>query len=200
MFERIQQYELIEAAGSYYRPRAYGDPQPDGTWDGWLVFFPLRGGTAVAPPDPETTQSTLEALAVWAAGLTPVYLEGALARAQILAQQTPLIARLTDAEYEALEDAQRLETAAEVERSAADLADAAATSARADAERLRLERLATEGALAATEEAAANVEAAMHEQAGRNAGAVAADGQRRRRGLRTDATPPRQTKRRSGKV
>jgi hypothetical protein len=200
MFERIQQYKLIEAGGSYYRPRAYGDPQPDGTWDGWLVFFPLRGGTAVAPPDPETTQSTLAALGVWAAGLTPVYLEGALARAQILAQQTPLIARLTDAEYEALEDAQRLETAAEVERSAADLADAAATSARADAERLRLERLATEGALAATEEAAANVEAAMHEQAGRNAGAVAPDAQRRRRGLRSDATPTRQPKRRSGKV
>ena len=61
--------------------RAYGDPQPDGSWDDWLVFFPLGRGTAIAPPSPETTQHTLADLAVWAAGLTPVYLEGALDRA-----------------------------------------------------------------------------------------------------------------------
>jgi hypothetical protein len=90
MFEHIQQYGLIDAGGIRYRPRAYGDPQPEGTWDGWLVFFPLGGGTAIAPPCPESTRSTVAALAVWAAGLTPVYLEGALARALRTAQQAPL--------------------------------------------------------------------------------------------------------------
>jgi hypothetical protein len=108
MFEHIQQYGLIDAGGIRYRPRAYGDPQPDGTWDGWVVFFPLGGGTAIAPPGPETTQSTVAALAVWAAGLTPVYLEGALARALRPAQQAPLIARLKDAEFESLDHAARM--------------------------------------------------------------------------------------------
>jgi hypothetical protein len=200
MFERIQQYELIDAAGIWYRPRIYGAPRLDGTWDGWLVFFPLSGGTAIAPSGPETTQSTVAALTLWAAGLTPVYLEGALARARGLAQQTPLIARLTDAEYEALADAQRLETAAELERTAADLDDAAASAARADAERIRRERLATEGAIAATEEAAANIEADIHEKAARDARAVAADAERRRRARQSEATPRRQTTPRGAKT
>ena len=199
MFHRIQQYELIDVGGLWYRPRAYGDPQPDGMWDGWLIFFPLGRGIAIAPPSPETTQSTVAALAVWAAGLSHVYLEGALARALGLAEQPPIIARLTDAEYEALHDAERLETAAEVERTAAELDDAAARTARIDAERLRRERLATESALAATEEEAAKVEASLHEQAARDARAVAADAARRRRSAQAEATAPTHTKRRGSK-
>jgi hypothetical protein len=198
MFHRIQQYELIDMGGRWYRPRAYGDPQPDGTWDGWIVFFPLGGGSAIAPSGPETTQSTLEALAVWAAGLTPVYLDGALAGALRLARQPPLIAQLADAEYEALGDAERLEIAAEVERTAADLDEAAASAARADAERIRRERLATERALAATEEAAAKMEADVHEQAARDARTAAADAARRRRSAQAEAPPP-PTKRSGGK-
>ena len=195
MFHRIQQYGLIEAGGLAYRPRAYGDPQPDGTWDGWLVFFPLGGGTAVAPPGPETSQSTLAALTIWASGLTPVYLDGALARALGRVTQPSLIGELTAAEYEALEDAELLETAAAVERMSADLDQAAAESARSDAERIRQKRIATEGVLAATEEAAATIEATVHEEAARDARTVAVDAARRRRSARTKATP----KRRSGK-
>ena len=153
MFQRIQQYELIADGRVWYRPRAYGDPQPDGTWEGWLVFFPLGGGTAVAPPGPETTESTLAALALWAAGLTRAYLDGALTRGLGLAEQAPLIGRLTHAEYEALEDAQRLETAAEIKRTAAEVDEAAARAARADAEQIRQERLSTEDALAAAKAA-----------------------------------------------
>ena len=41
MFHRVQQYELIAMDGRWFRPRVYGDRQPDGSWDGWLVFFPL---------------------------------------------------------------------------------------------------------------------------------------------------------------
>jgi hypothetical protein len=189
MFHRIQQYGLIDAGGLWYRPRAYGDPRSDARWEGWLVFFPLASGIAIAPPGPETTQSTLAALTRWAAGLTPVYLEGALARALAGVQQPPLIGQLTAAEYEALEDAERLETAAAVERTAADLDEAAAEAARADAERISRERLATEGALAATEEAAATIEADVHEQAARNARAIAADAARRRRSAQAEANP-----------
>jgi hypothetical protein len=187
MFHRIQQYGVIEASGLLYRPRAYGDPRSDGTWDGWLIFYPLASGTAIAPPRPETTQSTLAALTQWAAGVTPVYLEGALARALAGVQQPPLIDQLTAAEYEALEDAERLETAAAEERTAADLDEAAAEAARGDAERLSRERLSTESALAATEEAAATIEADVHEQSARGARAIAADAARRRRSAQTEA-------------
>jgi hypothetical protein len=66
--------------GVSYRVQAWGEPRDDGLWEGWLLFVPNTG----APPfrtDRETTQSTLEALAYWATGLQPVYLEGALDRA-----------------------------------------------------------------------------------------------------------------------
>ena len=108
MFHRIQQYPLTHADGRWYRPRAYGDLQPDGTWDGWLVFFPLTGGRAIAPPGPSATQRTIDALEVWAAGLGPVYLEGALARAIAVEEEPLVIGELAAAEYEALEDAERL--------------------------------------------------------------------------------------------
>ena len=199
MFEHIQQYGLIDAGGIRYRPRAYGDPQPDGTWDGWVVFSPVGGGTAIAPPGPESTQSTVAALAVWAAGLTPVYLEGALARALRTAQQAPLIARLKDAEYESLDHAERMETAAAVERTAADLDEADARTARADAERLRRERLTVEGALAAIEEEAAKIEANTHEEAARDARAIAADAKRRRRSAQAEAMSERQPQRATNK-
>jgi hypothetical protein len=199
MFHRIQQYELIYTGGRWYRPRAYGGRQPDGTWDGWLIFFPIGGGSAIAPPRPETTQSTWAVLVVWAADLTLAYLEGALARALRLAQQPLLIDQLTHAEYEALEDAERLERSAEVERTAADLDEAAASGARADAKRIRRQRLDTERALAATEEAAAKREANVLAQAAREARAVAADAARRRRSAHAKATPRTHTKRRRDK-
>jgi hypothetical protein len=186
MFQRLCQYALVEAGGQRYRPRAYGDPQADGRWEGWLIFFPLLGGEAIAPPHPETTQATWTALTTWSQGLTPVYLEGALERALIVAQQPPaIISQLAVAEYEALQDAERLETAAEMERTAADLDDAAASAVRDEADQIRRERLAAERALAAADEATANVDAAIHEQAARDARAAAAKAARRRRSAET---------------
>jgi hypothetical protein len=199
MFHRIQQYGLLYAGGVSYLPRAYGAVQADGTWEGRLVFFPIRSGTAVTPPGPETTQTTRAAVATWAAGLTTVYLEGALARALAGVEQPPPIAQLTAAEYEALDDAARLATAAAAERTAADLDDAAAEVARAEARQIRRERLATEGALAATKEAAASIEAERHEAAARDARAVAAAASRRRRSALAEADSPEPSKRRSGK-
>jgi hypothetical protein len=49
MFQLIQRYALItDTSGKVYRPAAYGAPQDDLTWSGWLVFFPLSAGAAVA--------------------------------------------------------------------------------------------------------------------------------------------------------
>jgi hypothetical protein len=203
MFHRIQKYDPIYRGGRWYRPRAFGDRQPDGTYDGWLVFFPIDfpidGSSAIAAPGPETTQSTWALLAVWAADVTLGYLEGALARALTAAQQPLLIDQLADAEYEALEDAERLERSAAVERTAADLDEAAASAARADAKRIRRQRLDTERALAATEEAAAKREAGVLAQAAREARAVAGDAARRHRSAHAKATPRRHTKRRGEK-
>ena len=118
MFKLIQQYELVGLDRVWYRPRAFGDRQADGAWDGWLVFFPVSGGRAIAS-DQETTQATLDALAVWASSVTPVYLEGALARALRIDQQPSIIDQLNAAEYEALLDADQLETAAQIDHAAA---------------------------------------------------------------------------------
>jgi hypothetical protein len=199
MFERIRQYDLINAGGQFYRPRAYADARTDGPWDGWLVFFPVGGGQAIAT-ERETTQATFEALTVWAAGLTPVYLQGALARALQLAYRESVIAKLEDAEYEALEDAERLETAAEIERATATVDEMAADAARAAAEGIRRERLVTESALATTEEMAATEAAEIHEEAARDARAVAAEAVQRSRLAQVEATrtarpkKPRSTK------
>ena len=189
MFHRIQQYPLVHYGygGRTYRPRVYGEPQPDGSWGGWIVFFSLDGSPAVAT-DRETTQSTLESLGVWAAGLTSVYLEGALVRALQLAAEPPVLANLNEAEYAALEDAERLQTAADIERATADIDEAAAAAARADAERIREERRLTESALAAADEAAATIEADLHERAAGQARAIAADAARRSRRAQTEAT------------
>jgi hypothetical protein len=197
MFQRIEEYPVVEQNG-WWRPRAYGDLRVDGRWDGWLVFFPRGGGLAVAPPDPETTQSTLDALALWAAGLTPVYLEGALTRALSAAERPGVISDLADAEYEALHDAERLESAAELERVEATLDEAAADAARGDAEVLRRERRAAERALATHEEAAARLEAAVHESAPRDARELAADAAKRRRSAGTANRGSNRAPRRSG--
>jgi hypothetical protein len=186
VFHRIQQYPLIHYDGRMYRPRVYGEHQPDGSWGGWIVFFPLDGSAAVAT-DRETTQSTLESLGVWAAGLTSVYLEGGLGRALQLAAEPLVLAHLNEAEYAALEDAERLQTAADIERATAIIDEAAAAAARADAERIREERLVTESALAAVDEAAATLEADLHERAAGQARAIAADAARRSREAQTEA-------------
>ena len=198
MFQRIRNYGLISAGAESYRPRAYGDRRADGTWDGYLVFFPLRSGPAVAT-DRESTQSTFDALTVWADGLTVVYLEGALMRALQLAEQPSILTQLEEAEYDALDDAERLETAAEVERLSAAVDEAAAAQARVDADQIRRDRLTTEGVLAATEEAIATREAEVHTEAAREARAVATEAARLSRQAHVEAQRPIPTKSRARK-
>lgn len=82
MAETIQTYEvtLRDGCGVQYAPRACGEARDDGTWEGWLEFEP-DSGAAPLRTGRETTQPDRDALAQWASGLEPVYLEGALWRA-----------------------------------------------------------------------------------------------------------------------
>ena len=80
----LRQYPtLIESAdGNLYRARAYATYEPEGVWHAWFGFFPLTEDAPILNTAPETAQTTLEAVAYWADGITAVYLEGALERAR----------------------------------------------------------------------------------------------------------------------
>ncbi len=71
--------EVAGPDGRAFKARAVGRPI-DHVWEGWLEFVPLAGGPAVRT-ERETTQPNFADISYWATGLTPVYLEGALARA-----------------------------------------------------------------------------------------------------------------------
>ena len=73
--------------GASYEARIYAEPERGGTWKGWVEFHHVSGDAASAAPrvlrtDRETTQPNRQAVDYWAGGLEPIYLEGALKRAQ----------------------------------------------------------------------------------------------------------------------
>ncbi len=72
---------LIARGTVSYVVHVCGQERADGTWEGWLEFHPSGGGS-ILRTDQETSQPNRTALEYWADGLEPVYLEGALARAQ----------------------------------------------------------------------------------------------------------------------
>jgi hypothetical protein len=65
--------------GRVYTAQACGRVREDGIWEGWLEFVPNDDSAVLRSPR-ETTQPKLTDLEYWAAGLTPVYLRGALER------------------------------------------------------------------------------------------------------------------------
>ena len=67
--------------GIVYRALIFGAPRDDGTWIGWIEFQPVNGGVSLRT-DQETSQPDRHAVDYWAGGLEPIYLEGALARAE----------------------------------------------------------------------------------------------------------------------
>jgi uncharacterized protein (DUF2461 family) len=67
--------------GLAYVPRTYAEQNADGMWEAWLQFHPTEGHGPALRTDRETSQSTREAVASWAAGLERAYFEGAFARA-----------------------------------------------------------------------------------------------------------------------
>ena len=68
--------------GTTYTARVRGAARPDGTWQAWLEFRPSDGHKPVLRTDQETSQPNRTTIEYWALGLEPLYLEGALARAQ----------------------------------------------------------------------------------------------------------------------
>jgi hypothetical protein len=67
--------------GVDYTAQACGAPSADGRWEGWIEFVRLDGGRSIRTPR-ETTQPNRNNALYWAAGLSAVYLEGALERAK----------------------------------------------------------------------------------------------------------------------
>ena len=74
-------HAVQDADGALYVPVAVGAERRDHTWTGWLEFREI-GSTRVLRTNRETTQPNQGALAYWAAGLQPSYLEGAFGRAR----------------------------------------------------------------------------------------------------------------------
>lgn len=72
---------VVAKDGGTYVARACGGEMDNGMWQGWLEFLPIESGEAVRSGR-ETTQPNRQDTEYWATGLTPIYLEGALDRAQ----------------------------------------------------------------------------------------------------------------------
>jgi hypothetical protein len=79
---------VVDADGITYTARACGSPLDAARWQGWIEFVPADGGESIRSGR-ETTQPNRTDTLYWATGLTAVYLQGALERAQnplVLAQ------------------------------------------------------------------------------------------------------------------
>jgi len=118
MFQLVRRYNVItDTEGSAYQPRAYGELQADGSWDGWLVFFPVPAGVVIAT-NRETTQSSYVNLVRWSAALPPVHLQDALDRALRIQLEPAFRARL--GEFSGRDDEVEPEMAAAEARTEAD--------------------------------------------------------------------------------
>ena len=70
-----------------YIVRVYGEERSNGTWEGWLEFYPIDKSKPVLRTGQETSQPNRVTTEYWALGLEPVYLQGALVRARNRLQQ-----------------------------------------------------------------------------------------------------------------
>jgi hypothetical protein len=70
----------LRVGDTIYEAEVWGEQRSDGLWEGWIDFVP-SDGEPILRTGVETSQSTRDALAYWATGLEPIYLDGALARA-----------------------------------------------------------------------------------------------------------------------
>jgi hypothetical protein len=83
MSELIQRFvpQLHDDDGVAYTVTAWGEKTPQGTWEGWLEFYPSDTAKAILRTERETTQPNRTAVEYWASGLEPLYFEGAFERA-----------------------------------------------------------------------------------------------------------------------
>jgi hypothetical protein len=174
--------ELVAAGARSYRARVYGAVDSDARWGGWIIFFPVSGGRAIATGR-ETTQSSLANLTHWASGLSSTYLEGALARALGLTPEAQMAREL--------ERLERLETSAEVR---AETLERAATAARNEATLVEAARERAEEGYLATVADAAERDAVAHDVAAELSRDTAEAAERALRS-RTESTSSKRTSR-----
>jgi hypothetical protein len=83
MAETLRSFDdpVTDQVGTYHA-RVVGRLAEDRMWEGWLEFQPIKpkGDVVVGPV--ESRQPEREHLEYWAGGLTPVFVQGALHRAQ----------------------------------------------------------------------------------------------------------------------
>jgi hypothetical protein len=72
----------VISGNTTYIVHVCGQERVDGIWEGWIEFHPTDAGHPILSTERETSQPNRAALEYWADGLEPIYLEGALARAQ----------------------------------------------------------------------------------------------------------------------
>ncbi len=83
MAELIREHSTrVKDGDTIYIVRIYAGERTDGTWEGWLEFHPTDKSKPVLRTGEETSQPSRVAMEYWAFGLEPIYLEGALARAE----------------------------------------------------------------------------------------------------------------------
>ena len=80
--ETLAEYpsSLVDSDGAAWVARAVGRRRDDGLWEAFLEFE-REDGSVLVRTERETTQPNRTDVLYWAAGLTPVYLEGAFGRA-----------------------------------------------------------------------------------------------------------------------
>ncbi len=78
---------IMNSSGCMYFAAAIGRQRADdGLWEGLLEFEPVADPGQAILTDRETTQPNRADLEYWAQGLSRVYLQGALARAESFAE------------------------------------------------------------------------------------------------------------------
>ena len=75
---------IADPSGRRYFAQAVGHHREDGLWEGWLEFIAVNEDAPALGSGRETTQPNRADMDYWAQGLSKVYLEGALARAESL--------------------------------------------------------------------------------------------------------------------
>ena len=74
---------ISDPLGAMYFAQAVGTQREDGLWEGWLEFIGANEtARSICSSGRETTQPNRTDLEYWAQGLTRVYLQGALVRAE----------------------------------------------------------------------------------------------------------------------
>ena len=73
---------ISDPSGALYLAQAMGRQREDGLWEGWLEFFAADEIEPSMLSGRETTQPNRADLEYWAQGLSRVYLQGALERAE----------------------------------------------------------------------------------------------------------------------